>query len=168
MAIDRKPWQRLLYEIWDVLVNGSSIEVESLSVTENGTYTAPEGKAYSPVTVSIGASGITELIPFKFTGMNTYFSAYIFLDDTPGNLITVIGEFYDDTFIYAMPGSYLAVVGDITDSWVVEVRNEDTVKSTITPTVTTYDEETVSMFQLPELTEQEIEDGYMVIMEYVD
>lgn len=31
---------------------GSSVEVEALSVTENGTYTAPEGKAYSPITVN--------------------------------------------------------------------------------------------------------------------
>lgn len=32
---------------------GTSITVESLSVTENGTYTAQTGKAYSPVTVSV-------------------------------------------------------------------------------------------------------------------
>lgn len=33
------------------------IEVESLSVTENGTYTAPRGKAYSPVVVSVSGGG---------------------------------------------------------------------------------------------------------------
>ena len=32
---------------------GSSITVEPLSVTENDTYTAPTGKAYSPVTVNV-------------------------------------------------------------------------------------------------------------------
>jgi hypothetical protein len=32
---------------------GGDITVESLSVTENGTYTAPSGKAYSPVTVEV-------------------------------------------------------------------------------------------------------------------
>ena len=32
---------------------GSSITVESLKVVENGTYTAPSGKAYSPVVVEI-------------------------------------------------------------------------------------------------------------------
>ena len=32
---------------------GSSVDVESLSVTANGTYTAEEGKAYSPVTVNV-------------------------------------------------------------------------------------------------------------------
>lgn len=32
---------------------GSSVTVESLTATENKTYTAPEGKAYSPVTVNV-------------------------------------------------------------------------------------------------------------------
>lgn len=32
---------------------GSSVAVESLTVTENGTTTAPEGTAYNPVTVSV-------------------------------------------------------------------------------------------------------------------
>lgn len=37
---------------------GSSINVEELNVTENGTYTAPEGKAYSPVNVDVsGGNG---------------------------------------------------------------------------------------------------------------
>lgn len=33
------------------------ITVESLSVTQNGTYTAPTGKAYSPVTVNVSGGG---------------------------------------------------------------------------------------------------------------
>lgn len=32
---------------------GGGVTVEPLSVTENGTYTAPSGKAYSPVTVAV-------------------------------------------------------------------------------------------------------------------
>ena len=32
---------------------GSSVTVEALTATENKTYTAPEGKAYSPVTVDV-------------------------------------------------------------------------------------------------------------------
>ena len=35
---------------------GGNVSVESLSVTENGTYTADEGHAYSPVTVSVSNS----------------------------------------------------------------------------------------------------------------
>lgn len=34
---------------------GSDITVEALTATENDTYTAPEGKAYSPVTVNVPA-----------------------------------------------------------------------------------------------------------------
>lgn len=33
------------------------ISVEALSVTQNGTYTAPTGKAYSPVTVNVSGGG---------------------------------------------------------------------------------------------------------------
>ena len=36
---------------------GSSVTVEALAATENKTYTAPEGKAYSPVTVNVPAGG---------------------------------------------------------------------------------------------------------------
>lgn len=36
---------------------GSSVDVEPLNITENGTYTAPEGKAYSPVIVNVQSSG---------------------------------------------------------------------------------------------------------------
>ena len=35
---------------------GSSITVESLTITAGGTYTAPTGKAYSPVTVASGSA----------------------------------------------------------------------------------------------------------------
>lgn len=37
---------------------GGDIDVESLTATENKTYTAPEGKAYSPVTVNVPASAV--------------------------------------------------------------------------------------------------------------
>lgn len=38
-------------------VEPTQIEVEPLSVTQNGTYTAPTGKAYSPVTVNVSGGG---------------------------------------------------------------------------------------------------------------
>ena len=39
---------------------GGDVTVVALSVTDNGTFTAPTGKAYSPVTVSIpSASGVS-------------------------------------------------------------------------------------------------------------
>ena len=36
---------------------GSSVTVEALNVTQNGTYTAPSGTAYSPVTVNVSGGG---------------------------------------------------------------------------------------------------------------
>lgn len=36
---------------------GSSVTVEALTATENKTYTAPEGKAYSPVIVNVSGGG---------------------------------------------------------------------------------------------------------------
>lgn len=44
------------YLVLDDDAPAPSITVESLSVTQNGTYTAPTGKAYSPVTVSVSGS----------------------------------------------------------------------------------------------------------------
>lgn len=38
---------------------GSSTTITPLNVTENGTYTAPTGTAYSPVTVNVSGGGIT-------------------------------------------------------------------------------------------------------------
>lgn len=40
-------------EDWYEQPASGGVEVESLPVTVNGTYTAPEGKAYSPVTVNV-------------------------------------------------------------------------------------------------------------------
>ena len=52
-----KPWQRYLRQI----AAGAGIEIEALTVTENDTYTAPAGKAYSPVIVNVsGGGGSTE------------------------------------------------------------------------------------------------------------
>lgn len=42
---------------------GGDITVESLTATENKTYTAPSGKAYSPVTVDVpGPTLITKTV----------------------------------------------------------------------------------------------------------
>ena len=47
---------------------GGDITVESLSVTDNGTYTAPSGKAYSPVSVDVQPT----LQPIKITENGVY------------------------------------------------------------------------------------------------
>lgn len=41
---------------------GGSVTVEPLSVTENGTYTADQGKAYSPVTVNVPTAASPNII----------------------------------------------------------------------------------------------------------
>ncbi len=41
----------------DYVAQISSISVESKSITSNGTYTAPSGKAYSPVIVNVPSGG---------------------------------------------------------------------------------------------------------------
>ena len=49
--------EHFLQQIIDSGGGGGDITVESLPVTENGTYTAPSGKAYSPVTVNVPSGG---------------------------------------------------------------------------------------------------------------
>lgn len=44
-----------LKRIADAISGG--VEVEPLQVTENGEYTAPDGKAYSPVSVNVAGGG---------------------------------------------------------------------------------------------------------------
>lgn len=49
------------YQLTYVIGGSSSseqIEVESITITNNGTYTAPTGKAYSPVIVSVSGGGM--------------------------------------------------------------------------------------------------------------
>lgn len=47
------------YLVLDDEGGGGSVTVEALSVTANGTYTAPTGRAYSPVTVNVSGGGDT-------------------------------------------------------------------------------------------------------------
>lgn len=46
---------------------GGSVTVEALNVTQNGTYTAPAGTAYSPVTVNVSGGGGD---PWSWMGKN--------------------------------------------------------------------------------------------------
>ena len=47
---------------------GASVEVESLNATENKTYTAPSGKAYSPVVVNVPNPNAVENVPVGTLG----------------------------------------------------------------------------------------------------
>lgn len=49
-------------------ISGGGTEVEPISITENGTYTAPSGKAYSPVTVNVSGGCVTNIVSGSFIG----------------------------------------------------------------------------------------------------
>lgn len=49
--------------------DGNSVIINALSVTENGTYTAPTGYAYSPVTVNIPTTSSTNFVHGEFTSL---------------------------------------------------------------------------------------------------
>lgn len=87
--------------------SGPSVEVEELSVTANGEYTAPSGKAYSPVTVSV---------PWDFMGVDaekvsTPFTHTYALEDTDyveptGTTAQVIVPSSDLTAVAINTGDY--------------------------------------------------------------
>ena len=52
---------------WEGTPVAPSITVEPITITENGITTAPEGKAYSPITVDVSASGATSGTPGDIT-----------------------------------------------------------------------------------------------------
>lgn len=76
---------------------GSSITVEPLTVTSNGTQTAPSGKAYSPVTVAVPQPSGTKNIDITQNGYTTvnvldYVSANIYTNVQPHNILAHEGK----------------------------------------------------------------------------
>lgn len=65
-------------------IPSGDVTVEELSVTENGTYTAPEGKAYSPVNVNVAGGGFTNLYAWERDSDN--FILYATFDAVPDNI----------------------------------------------------------------------------------
>lgn len=88
---------------------GGDVDVEALSVTANGTYTAPTGKAYSPVTVNVsgGGSQIETASIFRWI-FQTYTTAWGVLKKLNGD---VIGQNIDNAVNTAtMDGQLMTVV----------------------------------------------------------
>ena len=73
---------------------GSSVTVESLTATENKTYTAPEGKAYSPVTVNVSGGTSTHDITCYYVDPQTYETTLI---DGLVHSTTINDGHYDST-----------------------------------------------------------------------
>ena len=63
---ETKPWWPYVRELME---GGGSVTVEQLNVTENGTYTAEAGKAYSPVVVNV-PSGSSDFRTSEVTFIN--------------------------------------------------------------------------------------------------
>lgn len=76
---------------------GSSVTVEPLTVTQNGTQTAPSGKAYSPVTVNVPQPSGTKNITISQNGTTTenvtnYASASISINVHPAKILDRNGK----------------------------------------------------------------------------
>ena len=56
----------MIFNMTDTSGGGGGVTVEALSVNTNGTYTAPTGKAYSPVTVNVSGGGAVEAKDVNF------------------------------------------------------------------------------------------------------
>lgn len=69
-----EPWQKKLADI----ETACGVEIEALTVTENGTY-SEEGKAYSPVTVNVSGGGSSDF-SFAEVTLNITPPEYIELD----------------------------------------------------------------------------------------
>ena len=94
-------------------IPSGNVTVEALNVTENGTYTAPEGKAYSPVSVTVAGSLPDNIY---FYGVTTDSSGYA------GNCsmvsseeITGVGTY--DVYFYenAVSGGYQLAAANATE-----------------------------------------------------
>lgn len=101
-----EPWQKKLAD----LATAYGIEIEELTVTENGTY-SEEGKAYSPVKVNVSGGGSSDYsiasvvftnnatddfaiaIPWIFEGSMNSFIDYEDIDgETPFDIVLYKGE----------------------------------------------------------------------------
>lgn len=70
---------------------GGGVQVEELTITANGTYTAPEGVGYSPVVVNVPQDGAPPASAFSITGNCQYKfagSGWNWFIDMYGNQVT--------------------------------------------------------------------------------
>lgn len=107
VAIPNVPLTRLEQYLAHIAENGggSSITIEPLTLTQNGTQIAPSGKAYSPVTVNVPQPSGTKNITISQNGTTTenvknYASASITVDVPNVN-----------------PNSYEEISGTLSNPW---------------------------------------------------
>ena len=101
------------YLVLDDDAPAPSITVEALSVTQNGTYTAPTGKAYSPVTVSVSGGGGSWTRPAEWPDLSQ-------MDVSSGDILYMT-SYADEgrgfcAFSVTCTGQYTVEVGTISGS----------------------------------------------------
>lgn len=93
---ETKPWWPYVRALME---GGGNVTVEQLNVTENGTYTAEAGKAYSPVVVNVPA-GITDIhravITAEFSGNTNAFKLSISPSVDDGTVTQIMNTTFED------------------------------------------------------------------------
>ena len=86
---------------------GSSVTVEALLVTQNGTYTAPTGTAYSPVTVNVSGGGGLEYESGTWTPTSDIANYTVQFSKTHSSL-PIFAAIYDETGDYSSTNNSMA------------------------------------------------------------
>lgn len=73
-----QPGYYQLTAVYGGKIEPTEIEVEPLSVTQNGTYTAPTGKAYSPVVVNVPTGGGVNVATTTWTNSSSTATSHTF------------------------------------------------------------------------------------------
>lgn len=113
--------------------DGPDITIESLTVTENGTYTAPENKAYSPVTVNVPIPSTRIVSEYDFTteSLEDKIRKNVYAVTNRGDVPTTDGILIDHNFDGVYPNYSLQQVKD----YIIEVSIGNW---TIQPPTSTY------------------------------
>lgn len=119
---------------------GSDIEVEALDVTENGIYTAPDGKAYSSVNVNVAGGGSSDFSTATMTisgfpsgvGGGVGICGFVEIDDGALKPISLSINYQNGTYVVVLYQgmSYVYCSDSITVSGDAEYDGEEIITAT--------------------------------------
>lgn len=112
---------------------GGGVTVSPLSVTANGTYTAPSGEAYSPVTVNVptGGGGTSNVVTGTFTGTTTGAAMDVTLNYS-GSGYPIAVMVYPEEGTYHSGGAFYSLV----QRYAVQLYAASKIDPSIAPTYT--------------------------------